>query len=62
MVRVRCFTGMRRYLPEGKGGFEIELAAGGVVLDLETGPSPADDTAWATCWRRTPARLRLDGR
>jgi len=28
MVRVRCFTGMRRYLPEGKSGFEIELAEG----------------------------------
>jgi len=28
--------------------YRIELLAGGVVLASETGPSPADDTTWAT--------------
>ena len=30
------------------GNYRIELLAGGVVLDLDTGPSPADDTTWTT--------------
>lgn len=35
-IRVRCFTGMRQYAPEGNGDFEIEIDAGsrvGTLLD-----------------------------
>jgi len=46
MVRVRCFTGMRRYLPEGKGDFAIELAEGADlrrlldIMDVPPGIAP----------------------
>ena len=30
-VRVRCFTGMRRYAPDGKGDFRLELPEGASV-------------------------------
>lgn len=33
-IRVRCFTGMRPYAPDGKGDFELELAAGSRVAQL----------------------------
>ena len=35
-IRVRCFTGMRQYAPEGQGDFEQKLAVGtrvGQLLD-----------------------------
>ena len=35
-IRVRCFTGMRRYAPKGNGDFEIEIdiaARVGTLLD-----------------------------
>lgn len=35
-IRVRCFTGMRQYAPEGASDFEIDLEAGtcvGALLD-----------------------------
>ena len=33
-VRVRCFTGMRRYAPGGRGDFEVAVEGGGRVEDL----------------------------
>lgn len=30
-VRVRCFTGMRRYAPDGRGDFTLEMAEGSPV-------------------------------
>ena len=33
-VRVRCFTGMRRYAPGGRGDFEMTVEGGGRVEDL----------------------------
>lgn len=33
-VRVRCFTGMRRYAPDGKGDFTLEMAEGAPVARL----------------------------
>jgi molybdopterin converting factor small subunit len=35
-IRVRCFTGMRQYAPEGEGDFKTDLAEGtrvGQLLD-----------------------------
>ena len=34
IVRVRCFTGMRRFAPDGRSEFDIELDAGASVADL----------------------------
>ena len=33
-VRVRCFTGMRPYAPDGKGDFDLTLQAGTRVAQL----------------------------
>lgn len=33
-VRVKCFTGMRRYAPEGRGEFALALAEGAQVAQL----------------------------
>ena len=33
-VRVRCFTGMRRYAPGGRGDFEMAIEGGGRVEEL----------------------------
>lgn len=30
-IRVRCFTGMRQYAPDGKGDFELEPETGARV-------------------------------
>lgn len=34
IVRVKCFTGMRRFAPAGRHDFEIELDAGAPVARL----------------------------
>ncbi len=34
IVRVKCFTGLRRYAPEGRKDFAIELDAGARVANL----------------------------
>ena len=34
IVRVRCFTGMRRFAPDGRSDFDIELDAGASVAHL----------------------------
>ena len=33
-VRVRCFTGMRRYAPGGRGDFDLEIEIGARVERL----------------------------
>ena len=34
IVRVKCFTGMRRFAPDGRIDFDIELDAGAQVAHL----------------------------
>lgn len=41
-IRVRCFTGMRQYAPEGEGDFKTKLAEGtrvGQLLDQMGAPA-----------------------
>jgi molybdopterin converting factor small subunit len=42
-IRVRCFTGMRRYAPDDKADFPLEMTEGATVRELlETLQIPAD--------------------
>ena len=34
IVKIKCFTGMRRFAPDGRHEFDIELEAGALVVNL----------------------------
>lgn len=63
-IRVRCFTGMRRYAPGGRGDFEQELAPGarvGQLLDQMGVPAAAGPFAAVNGVRADRQAILKDG-
>lgn len=60
-VRVRCFTGMRPYAPDGQGDFSLELVEGATLRELlRQLQVPADATPFiAVNGRRAEAHHTL---
>ncbi len=61
IVRVKCFTGMRRFAPDDRIDFDIELDAGARVADLleRLGVPVATDVIAAVNGRRTEREALL---